>query len=105
MVDRIITLSRMKAAYVALASHGAPHHAWRMFVITEDDAAAIRAVFNQEGELSAVTEEQSVGEVLRWGFHRKLRRCVKGRIRPHRHGNAFLIVSRRTSTVSFDQSR
>ena len=27
-----------------------------MFVITEDDAAAIRAVFNQEGELSAVIE-------------------------------------------------
>jgi hypothetical protein len=40
----------------ALASHGAPHHAWGMFVITEDDAAAIRAVFNQEGELSAVIE-------------------------------------------------
>ena len=29
---------------------------WGMFVITEDDAAAIRAVFNQEGELSAVIE-------------------------------------------------
>jgi hypothetical protein len=27
-----------------------------MFVITEADAAAIRAVFNQEGELSAVIE-------------------------------------------------
>ena len=56
MVDRIVTLSRMRAVYVALASHGAPHHAWGMFVITEDDAAAIRAVFNQEGELSAVIE-------------------------------------------------
>jgi hypothetical protein len=32
------------------------HHAWGMFVITEADAAAIRAVFNEEGELSAVIE-------------------------------------------------
>ncbi len=31
-------------------------HALRMFVITEADAAAIRAVFNEEGELSAVIE-------------------------------------------------
>ena len=37
----------MKAAHVALASRGAHHHAWGMFVITEADAAAIRAVFNQ----------------------------------------------------------
>ena len=56
MVNRIISLSSMKAAYVALASHGAPRHAWGMFVITEADAAAIRAVFNEEGELSAVIE-------------------------------------------------
>ena len=56
MVDRIISLSRMKAAHVALASRGAHHHAWGMFVITEADAAAIRAVFNEEGELSAVIE-------------------------------------------------
>ena len=31
-------------------------HALGMFVITEADAAAIRAVFNEEGELSAVIE-------------------------------------------------
>ena len=41
---------------VALASRDAHHHALWMFVITEADAAAIRAVFNQEGELSAVIE-------------------------------------------------
>jgi hypothetical protein len=56
MIARIISLSRMKSAYVALASRGAYHHAWGMFVITEADAAVIRAVFNQEGELSAVIE-------------------------------------------------
>jgi hypothetical protein len=54
--DRIISLSRLKAAPVALASRGALHHASGMFVITEADAAAIRAVFNEEGELSAVIE-------------------------------------------------
>ena len=37
-------------------------HAWLMFVVTEADAAAIRAVFEQEGELSAVIE-------LRRRFH------------------------------------
>jgi hypothetical protein len=31
-------------------------HAFGMFVITEADAAAIRATFNQEGELSAAIE-------------------------------------------------
>src|SRR6202041_3049566 len=40
----------------ALASRGAHRHAFGMFVITEADAAAIRAVFNQEGELSAAIE-------------------------------------------------
>jgi hypothetical protein len=39
-----------------LAGGGARHHAIGMFVITEADAAAIRAVFNQEGELSAAIE-------------------------------------------------
>ena len=34
----------------------AHHHAIGMFVVTEADAAAIRAVFNQEGELSAAIE-------------------------------------------------
>jgi hypothetical protein len=37
----------------ALASRGVHRHAFGMFVITEADAAAIRATFNQEGELSA----------------------------------------------------
>jgi hypothetical protein len=41
---------------VTLASRGAHHHALGMFVITEADADAIRAVFNQEGELSAAIE-------------------------------------------------
>jgi hypothetical protein len=41
---------------VALASRGAHHHALGMFVITEADADAIRAVFHQEGELSAAIE-------------------------------------------------
>jgi hypothetical protein len=40
----------------ALASRGAHRHVFGMFVITEADAAAIRAVFNQEGELSAAIE-------------------------------------------------
>src|SRR5271167_4450014 len=40
----------------ALASPGAHRHVFGMFVITEADAAAIRAVFNQEGELSAAIE-------------------------------------------------
>jgi hypothetical protein len=41
----------------ALASRGGAHrHVFGMFVITEADAAAIRAVFNQEGELSAAIE-------------------------------------------------
>jgi len=31
-------------------------HADRMFVITEADAAAIRAIFDEEGELSAAIE-------------------------------------------------
>ena len=50
------SLPRLKAAHVALANRGAHHHARRMFVITETDAAAIRAVFSQEGELSAAIE-------------------------------------------------
>jgi hypothetical protein len=31
-------------------------HAHRMFLVTEADAAAIRAIFEQEGELSAAIE-------------------------------------------------
>jgi hypothetical protein len=40
----------------ALVRRGARRHAIGMFVVTEADAAAIRAVFNQEGELSAAVE-------------------------------------------------
>jgi hypothetical protein len=46
----------MRAVHTALVGHGAHHHAIGMFVVTEADAAAIRAVFNQEGELSAAIE-------------------------------------------------
>ena len=41
---------------IGLASRGVHRHALRMFVITEADAAAIRDVFDQEGELSAAIE-------------------------------------------------
>jgi hypothetical protein len=41
---------------VPLASRGAHRHAFGMFIITEADAAAILAVFDQEGELSAAIE-------------------------------------------------
>jgi hypothetical protein len=40
----------------ALVRHGAQRHALGVFIITEADAAAIRAVFDQEGELSAAIE-------------------------------------------------
>jgi hypothetical protein len=39
-----------------LASHGVHHHGFGMFVITDAAAVAIRAVFHQEGELSAAIE-------------------------------------------------
>jgi hypothetical protein len=39
-----------------LASRGVHHHAFGMFVISDADAAAIRAIFHQEGELSAAIE-------------------------------------------------
>jgi hypothetical protein len=39
-----------------LVGPGVRRHAIGMFVVTEADAAAIRAVFNQEGELSAAIE-------------------------------------------------
>ena len=44
-------------------------------------------------------EEQRVGEVLRRSFHRQLRGCVEGRIRPHGHGGASLEVSLHTATT------
>jgi hypothetical protein len=39
-----------------LADRGACRHATGMFIVTEADAAAIRAVFGQDGELSAAIE-------------------------------------------------
>jgi hypothetical protein len=39
------------AATTTLASQGARLHGLGMFVVTETDAAAIRAIFHQEGEL------------------------------------------------------
>jgi hypothetical protein len=39
-----------------LLGHGLRRHAAAMFVVTEAEAAAIRAVFEQQGELSAAIE-------------------------------------------------
>ena len=41
---------------IAIVSGGALCHALGMFVVTEADAAAIRTIFNEEGELSAAIE-------------------------------------------------
>jgi hypothetical protein len=41
---------------LCLAGRGACRHATGMFIVTEADAAAIRAVFDQDGELSAAIE-------------------------------------------------
>jgi hypothetical protein len=38
---------------LALARNGTRHHPPTMFVVTEADAAAIRATYEQDGELSA----------------------------------------------------
>jgi hypothetical protein len=43
-------------SHACLAGRGACGHAIGMFIVTEADAAAIRAVFDQEGELSAAIE-------------------------------------------------
>ncbi len=40
----------------ALAGNAARSHIVPMFMVSEDDAAAIRAVFDQDGELSAAIE-------------------------------------------------
>jgi hypothetical protein len=48
--------NKLRAAHTALVDRGSRHHAIGMFVVTEADAAAIRAVFTQEGELSAAIE-------------------------------------------------
>ena len=46
----------MRAGAHYICRRGVHSHALRMFVITEADAAAIRAVFDQQGELSAAIE-------------------------------------------------
>ena len=46
----------MRPVHIVLAGRGARRHAIGMFIVTEADATAIRAVFNQEGELSAAIE-------------------------------------------------
>ena len=47
---------RKDVVNTGLAEGGGRSHACRMFVLTEADAAAIRAAFDQEGELSAAIE-------------------------------------------------
>jgi hypothetical protein len=42
--------------HITLADRGAHLHALGMFVVSEADAVAIRAAFDQAGELSAVVE-------------------------------------------------
>ncbi len=50
-------VSRSGAALPEMLATRAWHgHADGMFVVTEADAAAIRAIFNEEGELSAAIE-------------------------------------------------
>jgi hypothetical protein len=51
-----VSIQQLREAHAALADCGARQHAIGMFVVTEADAAAIRAVFTQEGELSAAIE-------------------------------------------------
>ena len=46
----------MIGAAISLAGHGSRHHASCMFVVTEAEAAAIGAAFEQSGELSAAIE-------------------------------------------------
>ena len=46
----------MRLAKDWLACREAPSHPAEMFVVTEADAAAIRAIFEQHGELSAAIE-------------------------------------------------
>jgi hypothetical protein len=43
-----------------LGGHASPPHALTMFVVTEEEAAAIRAVYQQRGEFSAAIELRRV---------------------------------------------
>jgi hypothetical protein len=46
----------MRLPMRGIAGHNASTHAPAMFVVTEADVAAIRAVYEQRGELSAAVE-------------------------------------------------
>jgi hypothetical protein len=46
----------MGTATQSLAAHSPRHHPAEMFVVTEADAAAIRAVYQQRGEFAAAVE-------------------------------------------------
>ena len=47
------TVQMVRGGGTALVGRRTHRHPIRMFIVTEADAATIRAVFNQEGELSA----------------------------------------------------
>jgi hypothetical protein len=50
------TRKQKRPSLRALAAYGLPSHPAGMFVVTEADAAAIRAVFEQHGEYAAAVE-------------------------------------------------
>jgi hypothetical protein len=54
---------------------GVPCHGDEMFVVTEADAAAIRAIFNEEGKLSAAIELRR--RFPRLGDHTQARECAR----------------------------
>jgi hypothetical protein len=53
---RVVLARDLAPGAVARVTHNAPSHALGMFVVTEAEAAAIRAAFERRGELSAVVE-------------------------------------------------
>jgi hypothetical protein len=57
----------MGTATQSLAAHSPRHHPAEMFVVTEADAAAIRAVYEQRGEFAAAVE---LASALPW-HHRQ----------------------------------
>jgi hypothetical protein len=52
----VLPFSDVDGQRTALASRGVRRHAFGMFVVTEADAAAIRAAFDRGGEFSAAVE-------------------------------------------------
>ena len=68
-------------------------HRHRVDDLAEGGRAGLHVDHRERVGLREVrAEQQGVGEVLRRSFHRKLRRCVEGRIRPHRHWSASLFA-------------